>query len=117
MRDDFSHEQCLAVAQNGRKWLISGCAHNGILNILDRYMDIFGTMPDAVISGFHMMKKDGEYTDEEKSVIVQTAEELAETDTIFYTGHCTGIPAFEIMKEIMGDQLIALHSGETIHAD
>ena len=117
VRDDFSHEQCLVVTQNGRKWLISGCAHNGILNILDRYKDIFGTMPDAVISGFHMMKKDGEYTDEEKSVIVQTAEELAETDTIFYTGHCTGIPAFEIMKEIMGDQLIALHSGETIHAD
>ena len=24
------------------------------------------------------------------------------------------IPAFELMKEIMGDKLIALHSGETV---
>ena len=29
-------------------------------------------------------------------------------------GHCTGIPAFELMKEIMGEKLIALHSGEQI---
>jgi 7,8-dihydropterin-6-yl-methyl-4-(beta-D-ribofuranosyl)aminobenzene 5'-phosphate synthase len=35
-------------------------------------------------------------------------------NTFFYSGHCTGIPAFEMMKEIMGDKLIALHSGEEI---
>ena len=41
-------------------------------------------------------------------------EELAKMNTFFYSGHCTGIPAFEMMKEIMGDKLIALHSGEEI---
>jgi 7,8-dihydropterin-6-yl-methyl-4-(beta-D-ribofuranosyl)aminobenzene 5'-phosphate synthase len=112
--DDFAHEQCLVISQDGEKLLISGCAHNGILNILDRYKDIFGSLPDRVISGFHMMKKDGEHTDEEKALIRQTAEELAQTDTVFYSGHCTGIPAFEMMKEIMGDKLIAMHSGEEI---
>ncbi|MBQ4364251.1 MAG: MBL fold metallo-hydrolase, partial [Oscillospiraceae bacterium] len=64
------------------------------------------------ISGFHMMKKDGGYTDDEKDVIIRTAKELSMMDTVFYTGHCTGIPAFDIMKEIMGDKLIALHCGE-----
>ena len=87
---------------------------NGILNILDRYKEIFGNAPDYVITGFHMMKKDGEHTEEEKAVIVQTARELSQMNTVFYSGHCTGIPAFEIMKEIMGDQPIALHSGEVI---
>ncbi len=70
--------------------------------------------PDYVITGFHMMKREGEHTEEEKAVIIQTAQELSQLDTVFYSGHCTGIPAFELMKEIMVDKLIALHSGETV---
>lgn len=112
--DDFGHEQCLVVTQGGRSWLLSGCAHNGILNILDRYKEIFGGLPDYVISGFHMMKKEGVFSEDEKAVIIRTARELARTDIVFYSGHCTGIPAFELMKEIMGDRLIALHSGVSI---
>lgn len=112
--DDFMHEQCLVITQNGKCWLLSGCAHNGILNILDRYKELFNSYPDYVITGFHMMKREGEHTEEEKAVIIQTAQELSQLDTVFYSGHCTGIPAFELMKEIMGDKLIALHSGEHI---
>lgn len=112
--DDFSHEQCLVIKQNGRHWLLSGCSHNGILNILDRYKEIFGNAPDYVLTGFHMMKKEGEHTDKEKAVITRTAQELSRMNTVFYSGHCTGIPAFELMKNIMGDQLKALHSGEQV---
>ena len=112
--DDFIHEQCLVITQNGKRWLLSGCAHNGILNILDRYKELFDSYPDYAITGFHMMKREGEHTEEEKAVIIQTAQELSQLDTVFYSGHCTGIPAFELMKEIIGDKLIALHSGETV---
>ena len=112
--DVFAHEQCLVISENGKQWLLSGCAHNGILNILDRYKEMFGDAPDYVITGFHMMKKDGEHTEEEKAVIMQTAQELAKMKTVFFSGHCTGIPAFEMMKEIMGGRLIALHSGGAV---
>ena len=117
VHDDFSHEQCLVVTQNGKSLLISGCAHNGILNILDRYRELFGGAPDYVISGFHMMKKEGEHTQAEKDVIYETAKELSEMDTVFFSGHCTGIPAFEMMKEIMGGKLCALHSGDEVILD
>lgn len=30
------------------------------------------------------------------------------------TSHCTGLPAFDIMKNIMGDKLEYVHSGEEI---
>ena len=63
---------------------MSGCAHNGILNILDRYRDLFGGDPDVVISGFHMMKKQP-YDCEELDVIDETARELARHNTVFYT--------------------------------
>ena len=112
--DDFLHEQYLVITQGNQRFLLSGCAHAGILNILDRYKQLFGTWPDGVVSGFHMMKKEAPYTQEETEVILQTATELSKLDTIFYSGHCTGA-AFDLMQEIMGEQLIALHSGIPVY--
>ena len=34
-RDDFCHEHFLVIHQEGKSILMSGCAHNGILSILD----------------------------------------------------------------------------------
>ena len=110
VQDEFRHEQCLVITQGDKHILLSGCAHNGILNILDRYREIFGGWPQSVISGFHMNKK-SEYTKEEAEVIIQTARELKELDTVFYTGHCTGQAAYEMMKPVMGDKLQQLHTG------
>jgi len=111
--DRFTHEQCLVISAEGKKILVSGCAHNGILNVLDRYAEIYGGAPDEVVSGFHMMKK-GDYTAEEIAEIKETAELLTKLPTRFHSGHCTGKPAFDIMKKIMGEQLCEIHSGDTV---
>lgn len=113
IKDDFCHEQCLVISENGKNILLSGCAHNGILNILDRYNELFDTDPDIVISGFHMMKST-EYTEEDINIIKNTAAELMKKNTLYYSGHCTGQAAFDIMKSIMGDRLTAIHSGEAV---
>ena len=60
------------------------------------------------------MMQDEPYSQEEVENIRQIAHCLSKMDTIFYTGHCTGKAAFDIMKEIIGDQLRLLHSGQTI---
>ena len=112
-QDDFRHEQCLVVSEGGRKVLLSGCAHHGILNVLDRYRELFGGEPDVAISGFHMMKKSG-YSEEDLDMIADTAKELCKVNTVFYTGHCTGTEPFEAMKKIMGGQLRYVHSGDEI---
>ncbi len=110
--DDFSHEQCLVIAEHGEYTLLSGCAHNGILNILDHFRSLFGCDPKRVISGFHLMKKT-DYTEEEITEFEALAHELCSYDTQFYSGHCTG-GAFPYLKEIMGEQLTELHSGTEI---
>ena len=110
VQDDFLHEQCLAVHTSESTVLLSGCAHNGILNILDRYQELYHGIPDLVVSGFHMMKKT-DYTQEEIRTITDTAMELKKMRTKFYTGHCTGQKALELMKPIMGEQLKEIHSG------
>ena len=93
--------------------LMSGCAHSGILSIMDAFCERYGKAPDLVISGFHLMKKK-EYREEEVFEIKEIARELTAYPTKFVTCHCTGMPAFDMMKEIMGDQLEYVHSGEEI---
>lgn len=110
IQDTFEHEQCLVISQNNQKILLSGCAHNGIINILDRYYEIFHSYPDIVISGFHLMQKT-EYSDDDIKNIQEIAYELLKTGALFYTGHCTGENAFPILKEIMREKLQHLHSG------
>ena len=113
VQDEFDHEQFLVIRGKQERILISGCAHNGILNILSECKRKYGTGPDAVISGFHLMKKT-DHTAAEIREIEETAYALKQYDTAFYTCHCTGLPAYDVMKRIMGDQLRYVHSGEEI---
>lgn len=111
--DDFVHEQFLVIREGPKRVLMSGCAHSGILSIMDAFCDKYGVEPDLVISGFHLMKKT-DYTGDEIREIEEIAGELKKYSTRFITCHCTGLPAFDRMKAIMGDQLAYVHSGEEI---
>lgn len=113
IQDDFSHEQYLVVREQGKQVLFSGCAHNGILNILEHYQKLFGGEPDAVFSGFHMRRKNG-YGEDDLETIREIARELKNWKTKFYTGHCTGELPYQMMKEIMGEQLEYVHSGDEV---
>ena len=48
--DDFRHEQYLLIEENGRRILISGCSHKGILNIAEWFK------PDVLVGGLHFSK-------------------------------------------------------------
>ena len=111
--DDFSHEQSLVICTKKGNALISGCAHCGIINILEAYKKKFANEPMVVISGFHMFKNGG-YTKEEIANIESIAKKLNKMYTIFYTGHCTGDKAYEIMHKIMKDKLKAIHTGKIV---
>ena len=53
-RDAFRHEQDLLVTEHGKTVLFAGCAHSGIINIINRAEDILGRAPDYVFAGFHL---------------------------------------------------------------
>ena len=113
VQDDFDHEMCLVVTEGERNILFSGCAHHGILNVLERFRKTYRKDPDAVLSGFHMMRSD-RYDDEDVRQIVETARALRQTKTMYYTGHCTGAGPYRVMKKQMGDQLQYVHCGDTV---
>ena len=113
IRDDFAHEHFLVIRCDGKSVLISGCAHNGILSIMDAYTEKYGEAPDAVISGFHLMKKTP-YREEQLEEIRSIADELKKYPTKFFTCHCTGETAFDEMKKILGEKLVYVHSGDEV---
>ena len=109
--DAFRHEQCLLVAERGKTALFGGCAHNGIVNILRRAEEILGRAPDAVFAGFHLYNPSLAQT-EPRELVEAIAQELdARRNTRFYTGHCTGQEAFDILKETLGDRLTYMSGG------
>ena len=110
--DDFRHEQSLIVTENGKTILLGGCAHNGVVNILRRAEEILGRAPDAVFAGFHLINPGLGGIVEPRELIEDIAKELkARPNTQYYTGHCTGQEPFDILKETLGDQLVAMHTG------
>lgn len=103
VEDTFPHEQYLVIEENGRRIVISGCSHKGVLNIVS------WLHPDVLIGGFHFMKLDPAGSD--AAFLESAAASLLEHPCVYYTGHCTGEPAFAFLKARMGDRLHALKTG------
>lgn len=108
--DDFHHEQDLLITAEGKTVLLAGCAHRGIVNILRRAEELLGRAPDAVIAGFHLYNP-GTGVPEPRELIEAVGQELLRRPTKYYTGHCTGQEAYDILKEILGDRLCRLSGG------
>ena len=97
--DDFSHE--MAIYVDGL--LYTGCAHNGLDNILEAC-----PWPvDTVIGGFHLLDSNDMHTFESEDQLIKLAERLASRypKVSFLTGHCTGNSAFRILHSVLGARL------------
>lgn len=105
--DDFAHEVLYVFERADGLVLFSGCSHNGILNVIDACMREFADTPiKAVLGGFHMMNPATGVISETPEYVKKVAEGLlALPIEKTYSGHCTGIEAYEILKESMGDKI------------
>lgn len=111
--DDFSHEQSLIVEEGDICLLIAGCAHTGIVNILEQAQQVAGRAMTHVVSGFHLSQPSrGTY--EPESMVCSLAGELRRSPTRFFTCHCTGLPPYEILRRELGMQISYLEGGTCI---
>ena len=101
--EDFIHEQFMIIQSKGKKIVFSGCSHKGILNIMNWFK------PDILIGGFHFKNIKLNIEGEEK--LSKAAQELNSYNTIYYTGHCTGIDQYNFLKKFMGDKLNYIATG------
>lgn len=101
--DTFRHEHYLVITENGKRIVISGCSHKGVVNIA-KVLD-----PDVLIGGFHYSK-----IDPSSGILDKKADELLKTKAHFFTCHCTGEKQYEYMKKIMTNRLHYLSAGDVI---
>ncbi|MBQ9563096.1 MAG: MBL fold metallo-hydrolase [Lachnospiraceae bacterium] len=104
--EDFRHEQYLVLTERGKRTVISGCSHKGILNVMH------WLHPDVLIGGFHFMNV--VFDDEGCAYLDAAAEELLSYDCTYYTCHCTGLTQYGYLKARMGKRLSYLAGGGEI---
>lgn len=108
--DGFAHEQHLLVEEGGKAALLMGCGHLGIVNTLRAAEQRLGRRPDVVFGGFHLFELVPD-SEEATRLIAATAETLAEGNTVYYTGHCTGDWAYARLHEVLGERLRPMDCG------
>ncbi len=104
--DTFRHEQYLKITENGKTYLISGCSHRGIINIVNWFE------PDILVGGFHFMKQE---PTADNPMLCDAAEKLDSVRTEYYTCHCTGEEQYRILRSKMKKELNYIASGQVIN--
>jgi len=114
LSDDFSHEQYLVITDGENQVVITGCSHAGIVNIMEKFNREYKTGKNVtVIGGFHLYNP-AHMKYESDDAICAVADELSALGYSFFTCHCTGQKAYQIMKEKMGERLSYFSTGKEI---
>lgn len=106
-RDDFRHEQYLLIREGLKTYLISGCSHKGIQNIMNWMRTC---PPDLVIGGFHLSKVLLDETGKQR--LDEIACTLLEYPSVYWTCHCTGSAQYRYLKNRMREKLEYLSAGD-----
>ncbi len=115
--DEFRHEVVMAIRENGRLVIFTGCSHNGVLNIIETVTRSLPGIPiKALVGGFHMVSVPPFNTMADRAVDIESVGQrvMEWPAEAVWTGHCTGPKAFELLKGVMGERLRALKTGTVI---
>lgn len=85
--DSFDHEQYLLIEEGGKRVLISGCSHKGVISIAEHIR------PDVLIGGFHFMDMPP------GTALAERGKRLDGLDCDFYTCHCTGVEQYNFLTK------------------
>ena len=115
--DDFSHEHSLVLEGERGLVVFNSCCHAGAANIAAHIAKTFPGKPIAALfGGFHMMGATG--TDSincSPEYVRSVADQFKRLDIgCIYTGHCTGMPAFELLQTELGERLRYMKTGDRI---
>lgn len=116
--DDFSHEMTVIFETERGLLLLNSCCHGGLQAVLKETARAFpGKKLCGFVGGLHMKgsRKGQEictFTREELQAVADAAAYYG-LEAV-YTGHCTGGPAYDRLKPIMGGRLRSMTTGQTI---
>lgn len=117
--DQFQDELFLTIIKDNKLNIITGCSHNGIINIIKTAIDNTKINDiNLVLGGMHLTGiklNEKSLQDENNNKIQKTIEELKKLKIEkIYTNHCTGIDGFIKLKNSMGDKISYSYTGINI---
>jgi len=104
-------EQSLIIVTDRGPVLITGCAHPGIVKIVEKTLDLTAKQPLLVMGGFHLR----DLNDDDVRKIAASMKELG----VIYCGasHCTGDRAIAVFREEFGKRFVETGAGAVIAID
>jgi len=116
-QDTFDHELLLIIRESDGLVVFTGCAHSGVLNMVETAVELFpNTRIKAVVGGFHLVGlpifNSIGGTKEEIEAIGRAL--LSYSIDKLYTGHCTGMKAYGLLKGVLGDRIEHLPTGRSV---
>lgn len=115
--DDFRHEVVVALEERGSLVVLTGCSHNGVLNMIEKVRREFPGLPlKAVVGGLHLVGLPplDRPLDPESDIEALGRQLLEFGVENTWTGHCTCNRAFDVLRETMGQRLQQLRTGTRI---
>lgn len=109
-RDHILDDQALIVnVRRQGAWILTGCAHSGIINTLKRFENIVPSVPiHAIIGGFHLVSK----RKEEIKPVVDALKSYK--PKVISPCHCTGFQATNMIWKAFDREFVLNFSGRTI---
>lgn len=115
--DGVDHEQSLVLEGEEGLVVLNSCCHAGAGYIVREVKEFFpGREVRALVGGLHLMGKNTHCLGVAPGIVKNLGKWLFEELGVgtLYTGHCTGGPAFELLKEAYPDRVVRLTTGLTI---
>jgi len=105
---DHIKEQSLIVNTSQGLVIVTGCSHQGIVNILKKAKEMFDKEILLVFGGFHLMQ----HTDDQVHEIIQSFRDMGVQKC--GATHCTGDRQITLFQEAYGDNYVPIGTGRII---
>jgi 7,8-dihydropterin-6-yl-methyl-4-(beta-D-ribofuranosyl)aminobenzene 5'-phosphate synthase len=107
--DDLPDDQSLFFECSKGIVVVLGCAHSGVVNILNAVADWTGSPSIyAVLGGMHLIRADSKRIEETLNAFKRfDVQKIAPL-------HCTGTEAMRQLKEVFGDRCLLLGAGSSL---
>lgn len=112
--DGVEHEQSLILEGADGLVILNSCCHAGAGYIVRGVKEAFPGKPvRALVGGLHLMGRNTHCLGVAPGIVKNLGKWLFEELEVgtLYTGHCTGDPAFDILKEAYPDRVERLTTG------
>lgn len=106
---DKIKEHTLIIKTNKGLVIITGCAHPGVVEIVQKAQELCGDDVLFVMGGFHLYETS-------KDEIVQIVSKLKELGVHFVAPcHCSGDQALSLFEQEFGQQYVSVGAGKTFN--